>query len=217
MIAAQSIKCGQNHIVIAGGMENMSNVPHYFSKGRKGQKLGDMTLIDGLVKDGLTDVYNKIHMGLCAEKCASEMNFTRQDQDEFAKESYKRSTSAWIEGKFKDEIVTVEVPQRRGNSIFINEDEEYKNIKIDKISKLRPVFDKNGTITAANASTLNDGASALILMSEEKAKELKLKVIAKIKGFADASQEPEWFTTSPAKAVPIAIKNAGLSLSLIHI
>ena len=211
MIAAQSIQCGQNDIVIAGGMENMSNVPHYFAKGRTGQKLGDMKLIDGLVKDGLTDVYNNIHMGLCAEKCASEMKLTREEQDNFAIESYNRSTNAWSEGRFTDEIIPVEVPQRRGDSIIVNEDEEYKNVKLDKIPALRPVFDREGTITAANASTLNDGASALLLMSAEKAKELKLKAIAKIRSYADASQEPEWFTTAPAKAVPIAINKAGIT------
>ena len=211
MIAAQSIQCGQNEIVIAGGMENMSSVPHYFSKGRSGQKLGDMKLIDGLVKDGLTDVYNKIHMGVCAEKCASEMKFTREEQDNFAIESYKRSSNAWSEGKFKDEIVPVKVPQRKGDAIIVEEDEEYKNVKIEKIPVLRPVFDKEGTITAANASTLNDGASALLLMSSDKAQELSLSPIAKIKSYADASQEPEWFTTAPAKAVPIALSRAGIT------
>ena len=213
MIAAQSIQCGQNEIVIAGGMENMSSVPHYFSKGRSGQKLGDMKLIDGLVKDGLTDVYNKIHMGVCAEKCASEMNFTREEQDNFAVESYNRSSNAWSAGKFIDEIVPVEVPQRRGDAILVTEDEEYKNVKMEKIPTLRPVFNKEGTITAANASTLNDGASALLLMSADKAKELNIKPIAKIKSFADASQEPEWFTTAPAKAVPIALRKAGITKS----
>ena len=211
MIAAQSIQCGQNEIVIAGGMENMSSVPHYFAKGRSGQKLGDMKLIDGLVKDGLTDVYNKIHMGVCAEKCASEMNFTREEQDNFAIESYTRSFNAWSEGKFIDEIVPVEVPQRRGDTIIVSEDEEYKNVKIEKIPVLRPVFDKEGTITAANASTLNDGASALLLMSADKAKELNIKPVAKIKSYADASHDPEWFTTAPAKAVPIALSKAGIT------
>ena len=211
MIAAQSILCGENEIVIAGGMENMSNVPHYFAKGRSGQKLGDMKLIDGLVKDGLTDVYNKIHMGVCAEKCASEMNFTREEQDNFAIESYTRSFNAWSEGKFIDEIVPVEVPQRRGDTIIVSEDEEYKNVKIEKIPVLRPVFDKEGTITAANASTLNDGASALLLMSADKAKELNIKPVAKIKSYADASHDPEWFTTAPAKAVPIALSKAGIT------
>jgi len=211
MLAAQSIKCGDNDIVIAGGMENMSSVPHYFAKGRAGQKLGDMKLVDGLVKDGLTDVYNRVHMGVCAEKCAAEMNFTREEQDAFAIESYNRSTSSWAAGKFSNEVVPVEVPQRRGDALVINEDEEYKNVKMDKISALRPVFDKEGTVTAANASTLNDGASALILMSAEKAAELNLTPLAKIVSYADAAHEPEWFTTAPAKALPIALEKAGLS------
>ena len=211
MLAAQSIKCGDNDIVIAGGMENMSSIPHYFAKGRTGQKLGDMKLVDGLVKDGLTDVYNRVHMGVCAEKCAAEMNFTREEQDAFAIESYNRSTSSWAAGKFSNEVVPVEVPQRRGDALVINEDEEYKNVKMDKISALRPVFDKEGTVTAANASTLNDGASALILMSAEKAAELNLTPLAKIVSYADAAHEPEWFTTAPAKALPIALEKAGLS------
>ena len=211
MLAAQSIKCGDNDIVIAGGMENMSSVPHYFAKGRTGQKLGDMKLVDGLVKDGLTDVYNRVHMGVCAEKCATEMNFTREEQDAFAIESYNRSTSSWADGKFTNEVVPVEVPQRRGDALVINGDEEYKNVKMDKIPALHPVFDKEGTVTAANASTLNDGASALILMSAEKAAELNLTPLAKIISYADAAHEPEWFTTAPAKALPIALEKAGLS------
>ena len=211
MLAAQSIMCGDNNIVIAGGMENMSNVPHYFAKGRNGQKLGDMKLIDGLVKDGLTDVYNKLHMGNCAELCAKEMNFSREQQDSFAIESYKRSASAWENGKFKDEVVPVEVPQRRGDNLIVSEDEEYKNVNMEKIPNLRPVFDKDGTITAANASTLNDGAAALLLMSAEKAKELDLKPLAKVRSFADAAHQPEWFTTAPAKALPIALEKANLS------
>jgi len=213
MLAAQTIMCEDNDIVIAGGMENMSIVPHYFAKGRLGQKLGNMQLVDGLVSDGLTDVYNKTHMGVCAEKCASEMNFSRKEQDTFAIESYNRSASSWKEGKFSDEIVSVEVPQRRGDALIISEDEEYKNVRLEKIPSLRPVFDKEGTITAANASTLNDGASALVLMSTEKATELNINPIAKIKSYADAAQEPEWFTTAPAKALPIALSKAGLSTS----
>ena len=169
MIAAQTIMSGDNEVVIAGGMENMSSVPHYFSHGRIGQKLGDMKLIDGMVKDGLTDVYSKVHMGICAEKCAKEMQFSREEQDNFAIESYKKSANSWATGKFLDEVTQVVVPQRRGDSLVISEDEEYKNVKMEKIPNLRPVFDKEGTITAANASTLNDGASALILMSAEKA------------------------------------------------
>ncbi|MGB2279175.1 MAG: acetyl-CoA C-acyltransferase [Flavobacteriales bacterium] len=213
MLAAQSIMCGDNDIVIAGGMENMSSVPHYFAKGRNGQKLGDMKLIDGLVKDGLTDVYNKVHMGNCAELCAKEMNFSREQQDAFAIESYNRSASAWENGRFKDEVVPVAVPQRRGDDLIVSEDEEYKNVKMDKIPNLRPVFDKDGTVTAANASTLNDGAAALLLMSAEKAKELGLKPLAKIRSYADAAHQAEWFTTAPAKALPIALDKANLSTS----
>ena len=213
MLAAQSIKAGDNDIVIAGGMENMSSVPHYFAKGRNGQKLGDMKLIDGLVKDGLTDVYNKVHMGNCAEICAKDMNFTRKQQDEFAIESYNRSAKSWEDGKFADEIVPVVVPQRRGEDIVVTEDEEYKNVRLDKIPTLRAVFDKEGTITAANASTLNDGASALLLMSAEKAKELGLTPLVKITGYADAAQDAEWFTTAPAKALPIALNKANTSIT----
>ncbi len=213
MLAAQSIMCGDNDVVIAGGMENMSIVPHYFAKGRSGQKLGNMQLVDGLVKDGLTDVYSNVHMGVCAEKCASEMNFTREEQDVFAIDSYNKSTKAWKNGKFTDEIIAVEVPQRKGDTLVILEDEEYKNVRMDKIPALRPVFDKKGTITAANASTLNDGASALILMSVDKAAELNINPLAKIRSYADAAQEPEWFTTAPAKALPIALGKVGLSTS----
>ena len=213
MLAAQSIKAGDNDIVIAGGMENMSSVPHYFAKGRNGQKLGDMKLIDGLVKDGLTDVYNKVHMGNCAEICAKDMNFTREQQDEFAIESYNRSAKSWEDGKFADEIVPVVVPQKRGEDIVVTEDEEYKNVRLDKIPTLRAVFDKEGTITAANASTLNDGASALLLMSAEKAKELGITPLAKITGYADAAQDAEWFTTAPAKALPIALNKANTSIT----
>lgn len=211
MLAAQSIICGDNDIVVAGGMENMSAVPHYFDKGRNGQKLGDMKLIDGLVKDGLTDVYNKVHMGNCAELCAKEMNISREAQDAFAIESYNRSADAWANGKFNAEVVPVSVPQRRGDDIVISEDEEYKNVKMDKIPNLRPVFDKEGTVTAANASTLNDGAAALILMSAEKAKELNLLPMAKIRSYADAAHQAEWFTTAPAKALPIALEKANVS------
>ncbi len=213
MIAAQTIKAGDNDIVVAGGMENMSSVPHYFAKGRSGQKLGDMKLLDGLVKDGLTDVYNKVHMGNCAEICAKEMNISREEQDSFAVESYNRSTKSWEDGKFSEEIVPVLVPQRRGDDIIISEDEEYKNVKLEKIPFLRAVFDKEGTITAANASTLNDGASALVLMSASKAKEMGITPLAKIITYADAAHEAEWFTTAPAKAVPIALKKAGLDIS----
>jgi acetyl-CoA C-acetyltransferase len=213
MLAAQSIMCGDNEVVIAGGMENMSSVPHYMEQGRTGQKLGNMKLIDGLIADGLTDVYNKVHMGVCAEKCATEMNFTREEQDAFAIESYNRSTSSWQSGRFTNEIVSVKVPQRKGDDLVITEDEEYKNVSIEKIPALRPVFDKEGTVTAANASTLNDGASSLVLMSAKKAAELNLSPLAKIVNYADAAQEPEWFTTAPAKALPIALSKAGISTS----
>ena len=213
MLATQTIKAGDNDIVIAGGMENMSAVPHYLDKGRNGQKLGDMKLIDGLIKDGLTDVYNKVHMGNCAEICAKDMNITREEQDAFAIESYTRSAKSWEEGRFNNEIVPVSVPQRRGEDLIVSEDEEYKNVKMDKIPALRAVFEKDGTITAANASTLNDGASALIIMSSEKADELGIKPLAKIISYADAAQEPEWFTTAPAKALPIALGKANMELS----
>ncbi|MBT5353602.1 MAG: acetyl-CoA C-acyltransferase [Flavobacteriales bacterium] len=213
MLATQTIKAGDNDIVIAGGMENMSAVPHYLDKGRNGQKLGDMKLIDGLIKDGLTDVYNKVHMGNCAEICAKDMNITREEQDAFAIESYTRSAKSWEEGRFNNEIVPVSVPQRRGEDLIVSEDEEYKNVKMDKIPALRAVFEKDGTITAANASTLNDGASALIIMSSEKADELGIKPLAKIISYADAAQEPEWFTTAPAKALPIALGKANMDIS----
>lgn len=212
-LAAQSIMLGQNDVVIAGGMENMSMVPHYHTASRQGMKLGNITLIDGLVHDGLTDVYNQYHMGNAAENTAKVHNISRADQDAFAVESYKRSEAAWQKGAFRDEIVPVEIPQRKGEPIMFNEDEEYKSVRYDKIPELRPVFQKDGTITAANASTLNDGAAALLLMSEQKVKELGLTPLARIAGFSDAAQEPEWFTTAPAKALPKAVEQAGCSLS----
>ena len=208
-LGAQSILLGDNDTVVVGGMENMSQVPHYYNA-RNATKLGNVNLVDGMIKDGLTDVYNEVHMGSCAEQCAEEHNFSREDQDGFAIESYKRASEAWSTGKFNDEVVAVEVPQRRGDDIVVSEDEEYKNVKLEKIPQLRPVFKKDGTVTAANASTLNDGASALVLMSKEKAEELGIKPIAKIKGYADAAQEPEWFTTAPAKAVNKALSNSGI-------
>ena len=213
MLGAQSIKCGDNDIVVVGGTESMSNVPHYLEKVRTGQKLGDLKLKDGLVHDGLTDVYNQTHMGLCAEICAEDMNISREAQDEFAIESYRRSKEAWEKKLFEDEIVPVTIPQRKGEPIHFEEDEEFKNIKIDKIPNLRSVFKKEGTITAANASTINDGASALILMSADKAKSLNIEPLAKIVSYADASHEPEWFTTAPAKALPIALKKANLDIN----
>ncbi|MFT5821183.1 MAG: acetyl-CoA C-acetyltransferase [Crocinitomix sp.] len=211
-LAAQTIIAGDNEIVIAGGMENMSMVPHYYNA-RNATKLGDVKMIDGMVKDGLTDVYNRVHMGVCAEKCASEKGFSREEQDAFTIESYNRSTAAWAAGKFNDEVVPVEVPQRRGDAIIVSEDEEYKNVKMEKIPTLRPVFDKEGTITAANASTLNDGASALILASAEAVEKYGLTPIAKIAGYGDAAHEPEWFTTAPSKAVPVALAKAGLAIA----
>ncbi len=209
-LAAQTIIAGDNDVVVAGGMENMSMVPHYMDA-RNGQKLGDLRLVDGMVKDGLTDVYNKVHMGNCAELCAKEKNITREQQDAFAVESYERAAKAWSAGKFNDEVVGVYVPQRKGDPIVISEDEEYKNIKFDKIASLRPAFDKEGTVTAANASTLNDGASALVLMSKEKAEALGVKPLARIVSYADAAQAPEWFTTAPSVALPKALAKAGLT------
>lgn len=211
MLAAQAIKCGDADIIVAGGMENMSSVPHYVHS-RKGQKLGNINMTDGMVFDGLTNVYDQKHMGTCGDLCASEHDFSREDQDNFAIESYKRSANAWTEGKFNNEVIPVEIPQRRGDAIIFNEDEEYKNVKMDRIPTLRPVFTKDGTVTAANASTLNDGASALVIMSSDKAKELGLKPLAIIRGYADAAQEPEWFTTAPAKALPKALHKANINL-----
>lgn len=210
-LAAQAIKCGDADVVVAGGMENMSQVPHYMMA-RNAVKLGNVTMVDGMVNDGLTDVYNAVHMGVCAEKCAEEYNISREDQDQFAITSYERSAAAWDAGKFNDEIVPVEVPQRRGDAIVVDKDEEYSNVKMEKIPALRPVFKKEGTVTAANASTLNDGASALILMSKEKMEELGLKPLAKIVSYADAAQAPEWFTTAPSLAIPKALDKAGLSV-----
>ncbi|WP_336961530.1 acetyl-CoA C-acyltransferase [Chryseobacterium contaminans] len=212
-MAAQAIKAGDAEVIVAGGMENMSLVPHYYNA-RVATKLGDIKMLDGMVLDGLTDVYNKVHMGVCAEKCAADYNITREDQDNFAIESYKRSAKAWSEGKFNDEIVPVSIPQRKGEPVIFAEDEEYKAVNFDRISTLPTVFKKEeGTVTAANASTLNDGASALILVSKEKMEELGLKPLAKIVSYADAAQEPENFTTAPAKALPIALKKAGLEVS----
>lgn len=210
MLGAQAIKLGDADVVVAGGMENMSSIPHYL-QGRNGVKLGDVKVVDGLLLDGLTDVYNQKHMGTCGDLCASEYDFSREDQDNFAISSYDRSAAAWEAGKFADEVVPVIIPQRRGEPVVFAEDEEYKNVKKEKIPSLRPVFSKEGTVTAANASTLNDGAAALVLMSTEKAAALGLTPIAKIKGYADAAQEPEWFTTAPAKAMPKAYAKAGVS------
>ncbi len=209
-LGAMSIRVGDRDCVVVGGMENMSAVPHYYSA-RNATKLGDVKMVDGMVKDGLTDVYNQVHMGVCAEKCATEKNFSREDQDNFAIESYNRAANAWSAGKFNDEVVPVEVPQRKGDPIVVAEDEEYKNVKMEKIPALRPVFAKEGTVTAANASTLNDGASALILMSKAKMEELGVKPLAKVLSNADAATDPEWFTIAPSKAVPVALDKAGIT------
>jgi acetyl-CoA C-acetyltransferase len=214
--AGQSILLGDADIVIAGGMESMSNVPYYSPKLRWGNKYGDVNLVDGLAKDGLTDAYDNKAMGNAAELCAKECGITRGEQDAFAIESYKRSQSAWNEGKFKDEIVPVAIPQRKGDPILFAKDEEPFNVKFDKIPELKSAFIKDGTVTAANASTMNDGAAALVLMSKEKADELKLKPLAKIISYADAEQAPEWFTTTPSIAVPKAIAKAGLQMSDIN-
>ena len=212
MQGAQAIALGDADIVVAGGMESMSNIPHYLPM-RRGQKFGPTSLIDGLQKDGLVDVSNQEAMGVFAEKCAAEYGCSREDQDSFAISSYKRSAKAWNEGKFNDEVVPVSVPQRRGEPLIISQDEEFKNVRMDKIPSLRPAFVKDGTVTAANASTINDGAGAVVLMSEDKAKELGIKPLARIIGQADAAQAPEWFTTAPAKALPKALSKAGLALS----
>lgn len=212
-MAAQAIKAGDADVIVAGGMENMSMVPHYYNA-RNATKLGDVKMQDGMVLDGLTDVYNKVHMGVCAEKCATDYSFSREDQDNFAIESYKRSAKAWSEGKFAEEVVPVSIPQRKGDPIIFSEDEEYKSVNFDRLPTLPTVFKKEeGTVTAANASTLNDGASALILVSKEKMEELGLKPLAKIVSYADAAHEPENFTTAPSKALPIALKKAGLEVS----
>ncbi len=210
MLGAQSIIAGDNQVVVVGGMENMSQTPHYVS-GRNGTKFGNITMLDGITKDGLLDVYSNVPMGNCAEICAKEHNITREDQDAFAIESYRRASAAWEAGKFNDEIVGVPVPQRKGDPIIIDKDEEYTNVFIDKIPSLKPAFDKDGTITAANASTLNDGASALVLASEEIVDKYGLKPIAKIVSYADAAQAPEWFTTAPSLAIPKALEKAGLT------
>lgn len=210
MLAAQSIALGQNDIVVAGGMESMSNVPYYLDKARNGYRLGHGQITDGLVKDGLWDVYNDYHMGSAAELCAETCNITREDQDNYAIESYKRAQNAQSEGKFKDEIVPVSVKNRKGEITLIDTDEEPATVKFDKITGLKPVFKKDGTVTAANASTLNDGAAALVLMSAEKANELGIKPLAKILSYADAQQAPEWFTTAPSKAIPLALQKANL-------
>ncbi len=212
MLGAQAIMCGDAEIVVAGGMENMSLIPHYMNL-RNGVKFGPSTIIDGMQKDGLVDAYDNNAMGVCADLCASEYNITREMQDNFAIQSYERSAKASNSGKFENEIVSVAVPQRRGDAIIVSKDEEFTNVKLDKIPTLNPVFTKDGTVTAANASTINDGAAAVILMTEEKALSLGLKPLAYISGYADAAQEPKWFTTAPSKALPKALAKAGISQS----
>jgi acetyl-CoA C-acetyltransferase len=213
IIAAQSIALGENDIVIAGGMESMSNVPYYLDKARNGYRLGNGQIIDGLVKDGLWDVYNDYHMGSAAELCATECNISREDQDAFAIESYKRSQAAQANSKFKNEIIPLEIKDKKGEITLIEHDEEINAVKFDKIPGLKPVFKKDGTVTAANASTLNDGAAALVLMSKTRIQELGLKPLAKIISYADAQQAPEWFTTTPAKAIPKALERAKIKSS----
>lgn len=214
MQGAQAIANGDAQIIIAGGMENMSMIPHYTHL-RNGVKFGPTTLIDGLQKDGLTDAYDQNAMGVCADLCAKEYQVSREEQDAFAIASYEKSAKAWADGKFNDEVVPVAVPQRRGEPIMVNIDEEFTNVKLDKIPSLSPVFTKDGTVTAANASTINDGAGAVVLMSESKAKELGLEILAYIDGFADAAHEPQWFTTAPAKALPKALDKAGITLDQV--
>ncbi len=211
MMAAQAIMCGDAEVVIAGGMENMSLIPHYVNL-RNGVKFGPTTMIDGMQKDGLVDAYDNTAMGVCADLCATEYNITREMQDDFAIKSYQKSAMASNSGKFENEIVPVTIPQRRGDAIIVSKDEEFTNVKLDKIPTLSPVFTKDGTVTAANASTINDGAAALILMSEEKALSLGLKPLAFVSGYADAAQEPKWFTTAPAKALPLALSKAGIDI-----
>ncbi|MBE2247749.1 MAG: acetyl-CoA C-acyltransferase [Candidatus Competibacteraceae bacterium] len=213
MLGVQSIMLGDNDVVIAGGMENMSQVPFYAESVRWGNKYGHTSLIDGLAKDGLTDVYHNYAMGNAAELCAKECNISRQEQDAFAIESYRRSAAAWDAGLFKEEIVPVSIPQRKGDPILFAQDEEYRNVNFDKIPQLNPVFIKEGTVTAANASTMNDGAAAVVLMNREKAEKLGIKPLAIVRSYADAEQAPEWFTTSPSKAIPLAVNKAGLKIS----
>lgn len=211
MQAAQSIALGDRSVVVAGGMENMSLIPHYVHM-RNGNKFGPATLEDGMQRDGLVDVYDQQAMGVCADACAEKYKFSREEQDAYAIQSYERSAAAWESGKFADEVVPVEVPQRRGEPVIVREDEEFRNVKMEKIPQLRPAFTKDGTVTAANASTINDGAAALVLMSAEKAESLGLEPLVRIRSYADAAQEPKWFTTAPAKALPLALDKAGVSL-----
>ena len=212
MMGAQAIQCGDAEIVVAGGMENMSLIPHYIHL-RNGHKFGPATIMDGIQKDGLTDAYDNNTMGVCGDLCASEYKISREEQDRFAIQSYERSAKAWNAGKFDNEIVPVTVPQRKGDPIMVSKDEEFTNVNLEKIPSLNPVFTKNGTVTAANASTINDGAAVLVLMTEEKALALELKPLAYIRSYADAAQDPKWFTTSPSKAIAKALKKAELTLN----
>ncbi len=212
MQGAQAILAGDAEIVIAGGMENMSQIPHYISM-RNGTKFGPATLVDGMQKDGLTDAFDQNAMGVCADLCAQKYEISREEQDNYAIQSYERSAKAWAAGHFEEEVAPVSIPQRKGEPVIFSIDEEFTNVKLDKIPSLSPVFTKDGTVTAANASTINDGAAALILMSEEKAISLGLKPLAFIRSYADAAQEPKWFTTAPAKALPLALKKAGLTIA----
>jgi len=214
-LGAQSIMLGLNDVVIAGGMENMSQVPHYLPNSRRGHKFGSIEMVDGLAHDGLFDVYNKFMMGKAADLTAENLNISREDQDEFAIESYRRTEESWKNNRFIEEVIPVEIPQRKGPPLLFDRDEEYTNVKFDKIPNLRPAFGKEGTVTAANASTINDGAAALVLVSEQKLKELNLKPLAKISGFADAAHEPEMFTTAPAKAIPKALNMAGIKIDTV--
>lgn len=213
MFGAQSIMLGINDVVVAGGMESMSNIPYYVPKARFGYKYGHAQMLDGLMHDGLWEAYNGFPMGSCADNTARELKISREEQDEYAINSYRRVAKATDEGRFRDEIIPIEIPQRKGDAIIMDTDEEYKNVDFNKIPGLRPVFNKDGTVTAANASTINDGASVLILVSKKKLKELGLKPLARIRGFADAAQEPIWFTTSPALAIPRALKHAHIEAS----
>jgi len=210
MLGAQSIMLGHNEVVVAGGMESMSNIPYYLPKARGGYQYGHGQVMDGLLHDGLWEAYNDCPMGNCADNTAAEMNITREQQDAYAIMSYQRAARAWEQGKFTEEVTPVNVPQKRGDDLLVTEDEEYKNVKFDKIPSLRPVFNKEGTVTAANASTINDGASALVLMSREKAEELGLRPLARILSFADAAHDPMWFTTAPSLAIPRALQRAGI-------
>ena len=214
-LGAQSIQLGLNDIVIAGGMENMSSIPYYLPKARYGYKYGNGAVIDGLLNDGLWEAYNSCPMGNCADNTAKEMNISREEQDRYAIQSYERSADAWSQGKYSNEVIPVEIPQRKGDPVIFDQDEEYTKVKFEKIPALRPVFNNDGTVTAANASTINDGACALVLMSREKAEELGLQVLATVLGYADAAKDPMWFTTAPSDAIPLALKRAGIDASQV--